>query len=397
MQDWVRWHEGYENPSSSLTRRLVVVRRRLDEAISEFKGPAPTILSLCAASGEDVIPVLAERDVEARSVLVELQPELCRRAEAAAASAGVDSIEVRCADAGALASFPDVLPVGVLLLRGIFGNVERRAVHDIVRALPDVVRSDGFVIWTRGGAPGDDPRQQVRDWFIDAGMPEVAFDGPPEKFGVGLNRVGLTAPRQPLPEVLFRFRSDGPPPVDLVDAGPVLLRRQREADAEALVEAMQQSLSELSRWFPWAQGPPDLGEQRQRLAASDRAFAGGADYQFVLVEKDTGELVGTLRLNPQAGPAAAGIGYWVRSDRTGQGYATAATHATVKIAFARLRDIQRIYIHMDKANTASAAIARKLGFELDHEEDRPVDAPDHTGRGYVFVMTRDLWNHQQNP
>jgi RimJ/RimL family protein N-acetyltransferase len=100
---------------------------------------------------------------------------------------------------------------------------------------------------------------------------------------------------------------------------------------------------------------------------------------------------GGCRLNPTAGPGAAGIGYWVRSDRARRGYATAATRAATTATFEHLSHIERVYIHMDQANVASVAVPTKLGFELDHEEDRPIEASGHTGRGYVWVMTRDTW------
>ena len=34
MTDWVQWHTRYDHPGSSLARRLIVVRRRLEEALA---------------------------------------------------------------------------------------------------------------------------------------------------------------------------------------------------------------------------------------------------------------------------------------------------------------------------------------------------------------------------
>ena len=46
-----------------------------------------------------------------------------------------------------------------------------------------------------------------RGWFVDAGLREVAFDGEPESFGVGVARAAAAPPprQQPLPDRLFRF------------------------------------------------------------------------------------------------------------------------------------------------------------------------------------------------
>lgn len=150
------------------------------------------LLSLCGGDARDVIPVLASHPTgrRARGVVVELDDVLARRAAGAARRAGLSGIEVRCADAGDLRSFCDVLPVDVLLLCGIFGNVERDVVRSLVERIPSMVSEGGVVIWTRGGYDGeDDPRPQVRRWFIEAGMPEMSFDGAPERYGVGVNRV----------------------------------------------------------------------------------------------------------------------------------------------------------------------------------------------------------------
>jgi hypothetical protein len=141
-----------------------------------------------------------------RAVLVELDPILARRAAKATSDGGLSSVEVRCADAGELSSFSDVLPVDILMLCGIFGNVEHPTVRHIVQAIPAMVASGGYVIWTRGGDPTVDHRREVRSWFGESGMPEVSFDGQPETYGVGVNRVTAHATSL-LSGRLFTFRT----------------------------------------------------------------------------------------------------------------------------------------------------------------------------------------------
>ena len=190
--DWRQWHEEYNDPDSRLSRRLDVVRMRLAEALASHDDRELRLLSLCGGEARDVIPVLAAhpKGKRAQGLVVELDEVLAQRAEDAARNAGLPHVEVRCADAGDVRSFRDVLPVDVLLLCGIFGNVERQVVHTVVARVPSMVTDGGFVIWTRGGHDGeDDPRTEVRRWFHEAGMPEMSFDGPPESYGVGVNRV----------------------------------------------------------------------------------------------------------------------------------------------------------------------------------------------------------------
>ena len=82
---------------------------------------------------------------------------------------------------------------------------------------------------------------------------------------------------------------------------------------------MRASRPALVRWFAWAQQEPTLEATRARASASEESFDAGIDFKFVLVETDTDELVGMLRVNPASGPEEAEIGYWVRSDRQGRG------------------------------------------------------------------------------
>lgn len=190
--DWRRWHQEYDDPDSRLSRRLEVVRTRLAEVLTSHPAHELRLLSLCSGDARDAIPVLAAhpRGPRVQALVVELDPVLARRAADSANRAELARFEVRCADAGDVRSFSDVLPVDVLLLCGVFGNIDHQVVPTVVARIPSIVTAGGFVIWTRGGHDGDeDPRQQVRRCFTDAGMPEVSFDGPPEGYGVGVNRV----------------------------------------------------------------------------------------------------------------------------------------------------------------------------------------------------------------
>ena len=55
------------------------------------------------------------------------------------------------------------------------------------------------------------------------------------------------------------------------------------------------------------------------------------------------------------------IGYWIRSDQTGQGIATEATRAQVKLAF-EVHCADRLELRISPDNVASIRIAEKCGF-----------------------------------
>ena len=141
------------------------------------------------------------------AVLIELDQALADQARATAAAARLRNVEVRHADAGDPASSRDALPVDVLMLCGIFGNLEPPTVRGIVRRVPALVASGGYVIWTRGSDEREDHRAEIRRWFIELGMPEVSFEGAPERFGVGVKEIRTSTGEPVGHERLFTFRT----------------------------------------------------------------------------------------------------------------------------------------------------------------------------------------------
>jgi len=99
-----------------------------------------------------------------------------------------------------------VLPVDLLLLCGIFGNISTADIHATVTAVPSMLATGGTVIWTRGWFAHEDLRPTIRDWFAHAGLNEVAFDGDPERFGVGVaSASNEPASKRIVPSRLFTF------------------------------------------------------------------------------------------------------------------------------------------------------------------------------------------------
>jgi RimJ/RimL family protein N-acetyltransferase len=61
------------------------------------------------------------------------------------------------------------------------------------------------------------------------------------------------------------------------------------------------------------------------------------------------------------GEGAREIGYWIHKDHIERGLATELTTALAKVAF-KVDRVERVEIHCDPENHASAAVARKSGF-----------------------------------
>jgi RimJ/RimL family protein N-acetyltransferase len=175
---------------------------------------------------------------------------------------------------------------------------------------------------------------------------------------------------------------------DLLPAGPIELRRWHPARLDQVMAAVAVSLPELQRWMPWARTMPSAEAELEALRAGEASFEADREWGYLLHEVASGEVVGGAGLHPRVGPGGIEIGYWVRSDRTGRGYATAATRALVEAAFTHLPDVDRIEIHVDVANRASAAIPSNLGFRLLRREDRRILTKSHTEHVLVWVLDR---------
>jgi hypothetical protein len=94
-------------------------------------------------------------------------------------------------DAGTTDAYADAVPIDVLLLCGVFGNISDEDVQTTVQALPSLCALDATVIWTRHrGEPDLTPT--IRRWFREAGFEEQAFDSPgpgTASFSVGAARL----------------------------------------------------------------------------------------------------------------------------------------------------------------------------------------------------------------
>lgn len=177
MHDWVAWHSGYDDPRSPLRARLDRVTWHLGRAIDQAPPGPVRLLSLCAGQGRDVLQVLPDhprrRDVVA--LLVEAGYENASLARQGTEELGLGEVRVREVDASVIANFADVLPVDVLLLAGIFGNVCDADIKRTIDAAPALCALGATVIWTRHRrAP--DMTGLMRSWFASAGFDEVAFD-----------------------------------------------------------------------------------------------------------------------------------------------------------------------------------------------------------------------------
>jgi hypothetical protein len=208
---WLRWHEQYRQPGSSLQRRLQRVQARVVETLDSRPAGPIRVLSMCAGQGRDLIEPLAThpRRDDVRALLVELDPDNAAVARGAASAAGLSRVEVVTADAAAPSVYAPVVPVDLAMVCGVFGNISDHDIRRTVEYLPAMLRRGGRVIWTRHREEPD-LTPTIRDWFSGCGFTEVAFDFEPGYFyGVGTHVFDAEVAPRSEPAELFTFVGDG--------------------------------------------------------------------------------------------------------------------------------------------------------------------------------------------
>jgi len=169
----------------------------------------------------------------------------------------------------------------------------------------------------------------------------------------------------------------------------VRLRRWRVRDAERLDKAIGESAESLRPWMAWmADEPQTLEQRRQLLAGWEREWDDGGDAVYAVLVDQT--VAGSCGLHRRLRARALEIGYWIHPSFARRGLATKSAALLTEAAFA-LPDIDRVEIHHDKANVASAGVPRRLGYRCVGEQRDEASAPADTGIECVWRIERREW------
>jgi hypothetical protein len=193
----VAWHERYDDPSSSLSLRMLVVQDLIARALDELPAGPVRVVSMCAGRGDDVLTVARRhrRGGDLAGRLVEASPENAAAARATIDRYGIRGIEVVEADAGISDAYTGAVPADLVLACGVFGNISDDEVRATIERLPMLCAPGARVVWTRHPR-GDGIVTTIEGWFTDAGFEPIALVIPHgDLFGVGAARAPGTGAR----------------------------------------------------------------------------------------------------------------------------------------------------------------------------------------------------------
>ena len=180
---------------------------------------------------------------------------------------------------------------------------------------------------------------------------------------------------------------DGLP--ERIETARLVLRAWTPDDVAALAAAVTRSIDHLRPWMAWIADEPLPRDARVARIEGWRAQReAGGDLVYGILAGDA--VVGGCGFHRRLGPGALELGYWVHVDHVGRGVATEASAALTDAAFAS-DGIARVEIHHDRANAASGAVPRRLGFERGPDKARAPMAPADTGVDWTWAMSRERW------
>ena len=152
----------------------------------------------------------------------------------------------------------------------------------------------------------------------------------------------------------------------------MVMRPWSPADAALLAPLLELNVARLAPWIPAHVATPlPVDALAERLGGFAADFAAGRGYRYALLTLDERRILGEADLFPRSATGRVvieeadrlEIGYWLDAAATGQGLATEAARALLDLA-ATVPGIGHVEIRCDADNIPSAAVPRRLGFEL---------------------------------
>jgi [ribosomal protein S5]-alanine N-acetyltransferase len=151
--------------------------------------------------------------------------------------------------------------------------------------------------------------------------------------------------------------------VVMLDGTRIYLREHAQGDHAAVLG--YSSDATVARYVPWE---PNTNEGASAFLAAVIAAAEQTprvSYELAIVERATQQLVGAARIGIESFPhKRADIGYALRRDRWGEGFATEAARLLLGFGFDQL-GMRRIWATSHPDNLASARVLEKIGMSYE--------------------------------
>ena len=150
-------------------------------------------------------------------------------------------------------------------------------------------------------------------------------------------------------------------PEEIIGCRVILRPRTHQYD-QGLFELIDSSREFLREYLFWVDDTRSVDDVREVTSLFQKNWENKDSFEYVFLDKETGKLVGAGGIHTVSYlHRFAQYGYYLDKNATGRGYIT----EVVQLLEAELfkRGIHRLEIVCDVNNKASAAVARRCGFE----------------------------------
>lgn len=205
-QGWYSWHAPYDDLESEQTERLGVVQELLT-AVLDAAPPGPLrALSVCSGQSRDLLPILIShpRGHDVRATMLELDPLNASFLDGALGSTDLTTVDVVVTDAGHSSAYAGLPPADLVLLAGVFANVDLADAERTVDLLRSLCAPGAGVVWSSYGAGLGDADAVLKRLEGD-GFDRIALHRAPG-FVVAAHRSTGTPTPPPADERVFTFR-----------------------------------------------------------------------------------------------------------------------------------------------------------------------------------------------
>lgn len=140
------------------------------------------------------------------------------------------------------------------------------------------------------------------------------------------------------------------------------IRPYQVEDAQALCDAVIESMPNVSRFLPWNIVNYTPQTARDWIETRPNAWQKADQYSFIIYNTQTGCFLGGLEIDhvDLQLHKCANLGYWVRTSELNKGIARVAASLGARFAFEELH-LNRLEIIMDINNIPSRIVAEKIG------------------------------------
>ncbi len=177
-----------------------------------------------------------------------------------------------------------------------------------------------------------------------------------------------------------------------IETDRLVIRCYDPRDAPLLRDAVDTSLEHLRPWMPWARPDPSTVEETVQLLRTFRGdFDRDTNYVYGVFSRDESRQLGGSGLHPRGGPDSVEIGYFIRADSIGQGYATELTAVLTRVGF-EICGLERVDLQIEPDNERSLKIPHKLGFTHEGRLRRRLEPRDEglpRPDSMLFTMLRE--------